>query len=51
VAAVKALKAEGDIERRVQEARGREMWALRRIALLKALNYSLQVSDCSCMVL
>jgi hypothetical protein len=45
VAAVKALKAEGEIERRVMEARAREMRALRWIARLKALNYSLQVRD------
>ncbi len=43
VAAVKALRAEGEVERRVSEARAREVWALQKIALLKALNYSLQV--------
>jgi hypothetical protein len=43
MAAVKALRAEGDIQRRVAAARAREMWGLQRIALLKAVNYSLQV--------
>ncbi|KIY92090.1 hypothetical protein MNEG_15873 [Monoraphidium neglectum] len=42
VAAVKALRAERDIEARIQAARAREMRALHKIAMLKALNYSLQ---------
>ena len=43
MAAVKALCAEGGVLARVTAARKKEMKALRRIAALKALNYSLQV--------
>ena len=41
-AATKALGAERGVEARVARARARELAALRRIALLKALNCSLQ---------